>query len=101
MPIRCAFYSVSNIRRDFGNREIVCLICPELFPICVHLTHNWIWKHKFQVMIRNQKIKGTFIFGPSFSKWMVVFQYLLHCFQLEDLHFFKIYTSSSSVVFVC
>ena len=45
-------------------------------------------------MIRNQKIKGTFILGPLFSKWLGVFQYLLDCFQLEDEHLFKIYTLS-------
>ena len=50
-------------------------------------------------MIRNQKIKGTFIPGTLFSKWLEIFQYLLGCFQLEDEHLFKIYTSLSSVVF--
>ena len=52
-------------------------------------------------MIRNQKIKGTFILGRLFSKWMGVFQYFLDSFQLQDEHLFKIYTALSSVVFVC
>ena len=26
---------MSNIHRYFGNREGVCPICPELFPICI------------------------------------------------------------------
>ena len=95
---------MSNIEIDLEDREGVCPIYPELFPICIHLTHNWLQKHKFKVMIRNQKIKKTFILGPLFSKWMEVCQhllYLLDCFQLEDEHLFKIHTSSFSVVFVC
>ena len=99
--MQCEFRSVSHSDKDFGNCEKVCPICPELFPICVQLTHNWLQKHKFKVMIRNQKMKGTFILGPLFSKWMGVFQYLLDCFQSEAEHLFKIHTSPSSVVFVC
>ena len=52
-------------------------------------------------MIRNEQIKGTFILGSLFSKWMGTFQYLLDCFQWEDEHLFKKYTSISSIVFVC
>ena len=33
-------------------------------------------------MIRNQKIKGTFICGPLFFKWIGVFQSWLDCFSI-------------------
>ena len=33
-------------------------------------------------MIRNQKIKGTFICGPLFFKWMGVFQSWLDSFSI-------------------
>ena len=33
-------------------------------------------------MIRNQKIKGTFICGPLFFKWMGIFQSWLDCFSI-------------------
>ena len=52
-------------------------------------------------MIRNQLIKGIFIPGPLFSKWIGVVQDLLDYMQLEDQHLFKMYTSLSSVVFLC
>ena len=32
------------------------------------LTPNWLQKHDLKVMIRNQKIKGTFILGMLFSE---------------------------------
>ena len=35
-------------------------------------------------MMQNQEIKGTFILGPLFSKWMGVFQSLLDCFSIEE-----------------
>ena len=75
MLIWYTFHSVSNIHRHFGNCEWVSPICPELFPICIHthLTHNWWWKHKLNVKIRNQKIKGTVICGPLFFKQMGYF----------------------------
>ena len=72
MPIRCTFHPVSNIHRHFGNRESNCAIYPELFPISIHtyLTHNCV---KNQLMIRKQNIKGTFLLGPLFFKWMGYF----------------------------
>ena len=61
--------------QTFQNCEWVCPICPELFPICIHtnLTHNWWWKHKLNVMLRNQQIRGTVICGPLFFKQMAYF----------------------------
>ena len=84
MPIWWAFHSLPNIHTHLGNRKWVCSIWPELFPIYMHtdLTHNWWWKHKLKVMIRNQKIKGTFTCGPLFFKWMSVFQSWLDCFSI-------------------
>ena len=66
MLIWCAFHSVTKIQRYFGNREGICQIWPELIIICIHthLIHNWWWKHKLKVIIRNQKIKGAIICGP-------------------------------------
>ena len=51
-------------------------------------------------MIRNQKIKGTFICGPLLSKWMGVFQSWLDCFSIGVLAFIQNINFLSSVVFV-
>ena len=51
-------------------------------------------------MIRNQKIKGTFICGPLLLKWMDVFQSLLDWFSIGVRAFIKNINVSSSVVFV-
>ena len=48
-------------------------------------------------MIRNQKIKRTFICGPLVSKWMSVFQ---SCFSIGVLAFTQNINFSSSAVFV-
>ena len=96
MLIWCAFHSVSDIHRYFGNHEWACPICPELFPICIrtYLTHNWWYKLKLKVIIRNQKIKGTFICGPLLFKWMGLFQSWLDCFSIgvwkciQNINFF-------------
>ena len=42
-------------------------------------------------MIRNQKIKGTFMCRPSVFKWMGVFQSWLDCFSIgyTDIHFLQ------------
>ena len=50
-------------------------------------------------MIRNQKIKGTFMFGPLLSKWMGVFQSWLDCFSIGVLAFIQNINFLSSVVF--
>ena len=102
MLIWCAFLSVTNIQRYFGNREGICQIWPELIIICIHthLIHNWWWKHKLKVMIRNQKIKGTFICGPLLFKWMDVFQSWLDCFSIGEWAFIQNINFLSSVVFV-
>ena len=50
-------------------------------------------------MIRNQKIKGTFICGPLLSKWMGVFQSWLDCFSIGVLAFIQNINFLSSVVF--
>ena len=51
-------------------------------------------------MIRSQKIKGTFIFGPLFFKWMGVFQSPLDCFSIGVGAFVQNINFSSSVLFV-
>ena len=51
-------------------------------------------------MIRNQKIKGTFICGPLLSKWMGVFQSWLDCFSIGVRTFIQNIKFLSSVVFV-
>ena len=51
-------------------------------------------------MIRNQEIEGTFILGPLFFKWMMVFKSLLRWFSIGGQIFIQ-NTSSSSAVFVC
>ena len=91
MSIWWAFHSVPNIDRHFGNCGWVCLICPGIFPICIHthLTQNWGWKHKLKVIIRNKKIKVTFILGPLLSKWIGVFRPLLDCFSIGGLAFIQ------------
>ena len=48
-------------------------------------------------MIRSQKIKGTFIFGPLFFKWMGVFQSSLDCFSIGVGAFVQNINFSSSV----
>ena len=49
-------------------------------------------------MIRNQKIKGTFICGPLLSKWMGVFQSWLDCFSIGVWVFIQNINFLSSVV---
>ena len=51
-------------------------------------------------MIRNQKIKGTFICGPLFFEWMVVFQSPVDCFLIGVGPFIQNINFSSSVVFI-
>ena len=51
-------------------------------------------------MIRNQKIKGTLIFGPLLSKWMGVFQSWLYYFSIEVSAFVQNINFLSSVVFL-
>ena len=51
-------------------------------------------------MIRNQKIKGTFICGPLLFKWMGVFQSWLDCFSIGVWAFIPNINFLSSVVFV-
>ena len=51
-------------------------------------------------MIRNQKIKGTFICGPLLSKWMGVFHSWLDCFSIGVGAFIQNINFLSSVVFV-
>ena len=51
-------------------------------------------------MIRSQKIKGTFIFGPLFFKWMGVFQSSLDCFSIGVWTFIQNINFLSSAVFV-
>ena len=51
-------------------------------------------------MIRNQKIKGTFICGPLLSKWMGVFQSWLDYFSIEVSAFVQNINFLSSVVFL-
>ena len=67
MSIWCAFNSVSDIHRYFENCKWVCLQCPELFPINIHihLAHNWWQKYKEKIMIR----MGVFL---------VLFRFLLN-----------------------
>ena len=65
----------------------------ELFLICIHTP--FIYRLMLKVMIRNWKIKETFILGMSYSKWIRVLQ-SLDCFQLECKRLFIIYTFSSS-----
>ena len=51
-------------------------------------------------MIRNQKIKGTFIYGPLLFKWMDVFQSWLDCFSIGVLAFTQNINFLPLVVFV-
>ena len=51
-------------------------------------------------MIRNQKIKGTFICGPLLFKWKNVFQSWLYCFSIGVRAFIQNINFLSSVVFV-
>ena len=71
--IWCAFNSVSNINRCFGNRKWVCPIC-----IHTHLINNLWWKHKLKIIIRIKKSKellyvdhygGISIFQPLCVNW--------------------------------
>ena len=39
-------------------------------------------KNKLKVMIRNQKVKETFLLGLLFSKWMGLFRSSLDCFSI-------------------
>ena len=39
-------------------------------------------KNKVKVMIRNQKVKETFLLGLLFSKWMGLFRSSLDCFSI-------------------
>ena len=57
-------------------------------------------KHMWKVMIRNQKIKRTFICGALCFKWMGVFQSWLNCFSIGVMAFTRIINFSSSVVFL-
>ena len=102
MSIWCAFYSMSNIHRYFGNREWVCPKCPELFSISIHthLTHIRWWKHKQKIRIRNRNIKGTFICGLLPFKWMSVFQSWLDCFWIGVWAFIQNVDFLSLVVFL-
>ena len=50
-------------------------------------------------MIRNQKMKGAFIYGPLFFKWMGVFQSWLDSFSIGVWVFIQ-NNFSSSVVFL-
>ena len=49
-------------------------------------------------MIRNQKIKGTFICGPLFFKWMGVFQSWLDSFSIGVWTFIRNRNFLTSVV---
>ena len=51
-------------------------------------------------MIRNQNIKGTFICGLLFFKWMGVFQSWLDSFSIGVWTFIKNINFSTSVVFI-
>ena len=51
-------------------------------------------------MIRNQKIKGTFICGPLLFKWINVFQSWLDCFSIGVWAFMQNINFLSSVVLV-
>ena len=51
-------------------------------------------------MIRNQKMKGTFIWGPLPFKWMDVFQSWLDWFSIGVGAFIKNINVLPSVVFV-
>ena len=51
-------------------------------------------------MIRNQKIKGTFICGQLFFEWMGVFQSWLDSFSIGVWAFIKYINFSTSVVFI-
>ena len=54
-----------------------------------------------QLVIKTyQKIKGTFICGPLFSKWMGVFQSWLDCFSIGVWAFIQNINFLSSVAFV-
>ena len=50
-------------------------------------------------MIRNQKVKETFICGPLLLKWMSVFQSWLDCFSSGVSAFIQNKNFLSSVVF--
>ena len=51
-------------------------------------------------MIRNQKIKETFICGTLFFKWMGVFQSWLDSFSIGVSIFIQNINFSTSVVFI-
>ena len=51
-------------------------------------------------MMRNQKIKGTFIFGSLLSKWMGVFKSWLDCFSIGEWAFIQNINFLFSVVLV-
>ena len=74
---RESWIRLSNMTRAISN-----MYTYTYFEICIHnyLTQNWWQKHKLKAMMRNRKIKETFIPVPPFSKWMVVSQALLDYF---------------------
>ena len=94
-------FSVKD-HRHFENREWVCSICSELFPICIHthLTHSWWSKSKLEVVIRNQKIKGTFICRAVLFKWKWVFKSWLDSFSTGVWAFTQKINFFISIVFV-
>ena len=59
---------------------------------------------KLKALIRNQKVQGTFVFGPLFSKWIGVFQSFLDliegCAFIQNIHFF-IFSSLFMLVSTC
>ena len=84
MPIRCAIHSVSNIHRHFENREWVCPICPELYPICIHthLTHKWWQKHKWKSWQETKRSKELLCLDQYFLNRRGYFiQSSLDCFS--------------------
>ena len=65
-------------------------------------------KYKSKIMTRNQKVKGTFICGPLFFKWMGISQSSLDCFSIgawafihySNINFF-IFRSLCMLVSIC
>ena len=89
-----SWMSLSNMSRT------ICNMCK--YPFNPQLVK----KHKLKIMIRIQKIKWTFIFGPLFFKRMGVFHSWVDYFSvgvwafLQNINFF-IFNSLCMLVSIC
>ena len=98
--------SVSSIQRHaFQERRSLSDYHKNYFQyIHMLLTYNWWYKHNQSYnpwYLTNLGIEGTFILGPLFFKWIVVFKSLLKSFSIARIGIYSKYFLTSSLVFKC